>query len=200
MSTAPEHPTHYDPIICTMHWLTLVLIAAIYTAAWTAHSGLAGEWYLPIMQLHRSLGLSVLGLTLFRLAWRSRIRVPKLPDDLNPLQKLAARANEMLLYALLLVQPALGLLQTNAHGQRVDFYFLGNLPAVIGVDRPLARQLHDLHALAANALLIAIGLHAAAALFHHFIRRDDVLAAMLPARLRGIGRSAFALRPPTGQS
>jgi cytochrome b561 len=105
-----------------------------------------------------------------------------------------------LLYLLLLAQPGLGLLQTNARGQQVDFLFLIRLPPVVGADRPLARQLHELHELAANALLILIGMHAAAALFHHFVRRDDVLNAMLPVRLRGIGRSAFALLRPTRQS
>jgi cytochrome b561 len=59
---------------------------------------------------------------------------------------------------------------------------------------------HELHALVANALLIVIGMHAAAALFHHFIRRDDVLNAMLPTRWRGIGRSAFALGRPRRQT
>jgi cytochrome b561 len=178
------HPTRYDAVIRGIHWLTLLLIAGVYAAAWTAHSGLAGDWYQPVMQLHRSLGLSVAALTVARLAWRARARVPALPEDLHPLQKAAARANEALLYLLLLAQPLLGLLQTNARGQQVDLFFLFRLPAVIGPDRLLARQLHDLHALTADALLIAVGMHAAAALYHHFIRRDEVLAAMLPARLR----------------
>jgi cytochrome b561 len=186
MNPTPRHPTNYDPLILSIHWLTLGLIAAIYGAAWTAHSGLAGEWYDPVMQLHRSLGLSVLALTIVRLAWWAWARIPKLPDDLQPIQKLAARATEAVLYGLLLAQPLLGLLQTNARGQQVDFFFLGKLPKVIGSDRHLARQLHDLHALIANALLIAIGLHAAAALHHHFIRRDGVLDAMLPRALRGL--------------
>ena len=178
------HPTRYDAVIRGIHWLTLLLIAGVYAAAWTAHSGLAGDWYQPVMQLHRSLGLSVAALTVARLAWRARARVPGLPEDLHPLQKAAARANEALLYLLLLAQPLLGLLQTNARGLQVDLYFLFRLPPVIGSDRLLARQLHDLHALTADALLIAVGMHAAAALYHHFIRRDEVLAAMLPARLR----------------
>jgi cytochrome b561 len=191
---------NFDRVIQTCHWLTLLLIAAIYSAAWTAHSGLAGEWYQPVMQLHRSLGLTVFAVTIFRLAWRRRVRIPALPADLHPLQKLAARGTEALLYLLLLLQPVLGLLQTGARGQAVDFYFLVRVPPVIGMDRPLARELHDLHALTANALLLLIGLHAAAALFHHFIRQDDVLDAMLPRRLRGVGRSAFALRRPRRQS
>ena len=51
-------------------------------------------------------------------------------------------------------------------------------------DRPLAAQLSSVHVFLGYALLALIGLHAAAALFHHFIRRDDVLNAMLPTRLR----------------
>jgi cytochrome b561 len=195
-----DHKAHYDRVMRGIHWLTLGLIIGVFGTAWTAHSGLAGDWYQPMMQLHRSLGLSIEALTLARLTWRARSQLPALPVDLHPLQKLAARANEAMLYLLLLVQPLLGLLQTGARGQQVDLFFLFRLPPIIGSDRPLARQLHDLHALTAKALLVLIGLHAGAALFHHFIRRDDVLNAMLPSRLRNLGRSVFALRPPTEQS
>jgi cytochrome b561 len=184
MDAQPSRPDSYDAVIRAIHWTTLGLIASIYAAAWVAHSGLAGEYYQPVMQLHRSLGLTVAALTLARLAWRWPAKVPALPADLHPLQKLAARGVEALLYLLLLLQPVLGLLQTNARGQRVDLFFLGSIPSIIAIDKPLARQLHDLHELVATALLALIGLHAAAAMFHHFIRRDGVLNAMLPARLR----------------
>jgi cytochrome b561 len=184
MSTTVAERAKFVPVIQTCHWLTLLLIGAIYSAAWIAYSGVVGEWYQPVMQLHRSLGLTVLALTIFRLAWRWRAHIPPLPNDLHKLQKLGARGTEAMLYLLLLTQPVLGLLQTGARGLAVDFYFLIQLPPVIAVDRPLAKLLHDLHALTADALLILIGLHSAAALFHHFIRRDGVLEAMLPARRR----------------
>jgi cytochrome b561 len=187
MSTTILEQAKFDPVIRTCHWLTLLLIGAIYTAAWTAHSGLAGEWYQPVMQLHRSLGLTVLALTVFRLAWRQRTRAPELPDDLHKLQKLAAKGAEAMLYLLLLTQPVLGLLQTGARGQAVNFYFLIHLSPVIAVNRPLARLLHDLHALTADALLILIGLHSAAALFHHFVRCDGVLQSMLPIASANVG-------------
>jgi cytochrome b561 len=200
MNAIVGSPKSYDPVLRAVHWSTLALIAAMFATAWIAHSGLAGDYYRPTMQLHRSLGLSVLALTIFRLAWRRRARIPALPADLPAIQKLGARTTEAMLYALLLAQPVLGLLQTNARGQRVDFFFVGELPAVIDPDRALARQLHDLHAFVAWGLLGLIGLHAAAGLFHHFVRRDDVLNAMLPVRWRRTGRSVFALTPPTEQS
>jgi len=79
---------------------------------------------------------------------------------------------------------AFGLLNTNARGRRVDFYFLGELPPVVGPDKILAKLAMAAHELVAYLILALVALHAAAALFHHFVRRDDVLNAMLPGRCR----------------
>jgi superoxide oxidase len=174
----------YDPLMQTIHWLTLVLVSSVFAAIWIAHSGLGGDNFRAIVQLHRSLGMTLLALTIFRLGWRARAKIPALPEELPAIQKLVARATEGLLYTLLIVQPVLGLIHTNARGQRIDFFFLGELPAIVGPDKTLARLTFAAHEYVATALLAVIGLHAAAALFHHFIRRDDVLNAMLPARLR----------------
>jgi superoxide oxidase len=98
--------------------------------------------------------------------------------------RFAAHWSEYALYALLLTQPILGLLQTNAHGDRVNLFFLGQLPALIGRDRPLATQLLEVHETVGLLLLGLIALHAFAALYHHFWRRDDTLEAMLPQGMR----------------
>ena len=98
--------------------------------------------------------------------------------------RFAAHWSEYALYALLLIQPILGLLYTNAHGDRVNLFFLGQLPALIGQDRPLARQLLEVHGMIGLLLLGLIVLHASAAVYHHFWRRDDTLAAMLPQGMR----------------
>src|SRR6266849_4842923 len=87
--------------------------------------------------------------------------------------------------ALLLTQPILGLLQTNAHGgDQVNLFFLGQLPALIGQDRPLAKRLLEVHQTVGLLLLGLIALHASAALYHHFWRGDDTLEAMLPQGMR----------------
>jgi cytochrome b561 len=186
MDARAQAADNYDAVLKAVHWTTLLLIVAIFAAAWIAHSGMAGDYYQPVMQLHRSLGLTVAVLTIFRRGWRLRAEIPRLPSDLPVPQKLAARVTEGAIYGLLIAQPLLGLIHTNARSQRVDLYFLGQLPAVIGPDKALGRLTHDLHGLVANALLVVIGLHAAAALFHHFIRRDRVLLTMLPARLHSV--------------
>ncbi|HXO03459.1 MAG TPA: cytochrome b [Stellaceae bacterium] len=194
MDTQVDSSTSYDGVMRAIHWTTLALVAGAFAAVWIADPALVGPYVRPVIQVHRSLGLTVAALTIFRLAWRWRARIPPLPGDLPMVQKIAARAAEGVLYVLLVAQPVIGLLYTNAYGLRVNLYFLGELPALIGRDRPLAAQLGNVHFFLGYSLLVLIGLHSAAALFHHFIRRDDVLNAMLPARLRGIGRSIFALR------
>jgi cytochrome b561 len=109
--------------------------------------------------------------------------------------RFAAQASEHALYALLLIQPIVGLLQTNAHGDRVNLFFLGQLPALIGRNRPLAKQLLEVHETVGLLLLGLIALHAAAALYHHFWRRDHTLDAMLPQALRrGVARGSLSVR------
>jgi len=177
-------PLSYDPVMRAVHWATLLLVAATFTAIWIADPEIVGSYVRQVVHLHRSLGLTVAALTIFRLGWRWRTRVPDLPADLPGGQRLAARVSEGLIYLLLLAQPLVGLLYTNATGLRVNLYLLGEIPAIIGKDRALAGQLGNIHSFLGYALLTLIGLHAGAALFHHFIRRDDVLNTMLPARLR----------------
>jgi superoxide oxidase len=184
MGTQGVSPASYDRVMRSVHWTTLALVAGAFAAVWIADPAVVGSYVRPVVQVHRSLGLTVAALTIFRLAWRWRTRIPDLPGDLPAIQKYAARASEALIYMLLLAQPLVGLLYTNAYGLRVNLFFLGEIPAVIERDRPLAAQLGSVHSFLGYALLTLIGLHAAAALFHHFIRRDEVLNTMLPARWR----------------
>jgi cytochrome b561 len=177
-----QPPKSYDRVVKTIHWTSLVLVAAAYTIVWLAGAAATKEAKTALLTLHRSIGLTIFAVTLFRIAWYARAAVPSLPADMSRVQKFAAHATQTLLGALLLAQPVLGLVHSNARGVRVNFYFLGQLPAIVGADPSLAKLAHTAHGAVANLLLMLIGLHAAAALFHHFIRRDDVLKAMLPQR------------------
>ena len=174
----------YDRVLKAVHWSTLLLIAAAYIAIWGSYAVATKEQEAFLTQLHRSLGVTVFVLTLFRLGWRWHARIPSLPADLPAIQKVAARVAEYVLYALLLAQPVLGILYINGRGRRVDFFFLGELPPIVGPDKVLAKQAVAAHDIVAYVLLTLIALHAAAALFHHFVRRDDVLNAMLPRSRR----------------
>ena len=175
----------FDPVTRFLHWLTLFLVAAIFVLAFSIiYFASSREEAIALIQLHRSFGVTVWVVTLGRLVWRQFSRFPNWPADMPQTMRLAAQWSEHALYALLLTQPILGLLQTNAYGDRVNLFFLGQLPALIGQDRPLAKQLLAVHVTVGLLLLGLIALHASAALYHHFWRRDDTLDAMLPQGMR----------------
>ena len=178
MTVSHELHASYSVFSRWVHWLTLALIIALFALAWSIDS-LPKDLRGPAVQLHQSFGIIVLGLTALRLVWRFAIGVPALPDDVPAWQKLAARANEYALYLLLLAQPVVGWLWGSAGERQINFFFLVQLPWLIGPDKDLSRALGHLHGLIGNLLLVVIGLHAAAALYHHFVRRDRVLAGML---------------------
>ena len=174
----------FDPVIRFLHWLTLFLVAAIFILAFSIDFASSKEGAVALVQLHRSFGVTVWVVTFGRLVWRQFARFPNWPAGMPQTMRLAAQWSEHALYALLLTQPILGLLQTNAYGDRVNLFFLGPLPALIGQDRPLAKQLLAVHETVGLLLLGLIALHASAALYHHFWRRDDTLKAMLPQGMR----------------
>jgi cytochrome b561 len=173
----------FDRTTRLMHWLTAGLMLFVFVLAFSIDLATSRSSHMAFLQLHRSIGLTVWVLTLARLAWRHFAKYPNWPGDMSQVMRVAAMASEYALYVLLLTQPILGLLQTNAHGDHVDLFFIGQLPAMIGKNRPLAQQLLTLHKAVGFSLLGLIALHVSAALFHHFWRRDDTLTAMLPAAL-----------------
>jgi cytochrome b561 len=170
----------FDPVIQILHWLTLFLVATIFVLAFSIDFASSREEAVALVQLHRSFGVTVWVVTLGRLVWRQFARFPNWPADTPQAMRFAAQWSEYALYGMMLTQPILGLLWTNAYGDRVNLFFLGQPPALIGRDRPLARQLGEAHTTVGFLLLGMIALHASAALYHHFWRRDGTLRAMLP--------------------
>jgi cytochrome b561 len=164
----------------SVHWITLSLLVSVYTLAWSIDSGASRDEAQWLVMMHRSLGLSVLLLTLFRMIWRRTTPMPSLPNNMPLLQRLAAQAVTAALYVLLVLQPLLGLVASQAHGDRITVFGIFALPSVIETNRSLAHQIFALHGTVAIVLLTLIGMHACAALYHHVMRRDQVLAGMLP--------------------
>ena len=182
-ATAPQTTAkfeRYDGVMKAMHWATLLLVAAAYAVIWSSSAAVTKEQSTVLVQVHRSLGVTVFVLTIFRLAWRSWAELPNLPADLPAIQIMAARATQYLLYALLLVQPILGMLHSIALGARIDLFFVIELPAIIGRDQVLSKTAISAHEIVANLMLFVVAVHAAAALFQHLVRRDGVMNAMLP--------------------
>lgn len=192
----------FDRATRLMHWLTAGLMLSVFLLAFSIDLATSRAAHIAFLQLHRSVGLTIWVVTLCRLAWRHFAKYPDWPNDMSQTMRVAAMASEYALYALLLAQPILGILQTNAHGDRANLFFIGQLPALIGKNRPLAQQLLTVHKALGLSLLSLIALHVSAALFHHFWRRDDTLTAMLPAAAawrtlrRRADQETLTSRPP----
>ena len=177
-SAAGGHLT-YTPGMQAIHWCTALLLLSVYAVAWTIDKAPDPADQAWLTMTHQSLGLTILLLTAMRLVVRPRSRIPPLPAGLPMVQNIAARISAFSLYLSLATQPLLGLVASLADGDRIVLFGGFALPRPLQ-DRRLAHMLFQMHGVAGSIFLGMIGLHAAAALYHHFIRKDRVLASMLP--------------------
>lgn len=174
----------YGSLSVALHWLMLLLIAAVYACIELRVNFPRGsEPREALKAWHNMLGMLVLILALVRLAVQLRGPTPAIQPDPGKLQHLFARLAHLALYVLMIGLPLLGWLVLSAEGKPVPFFGLG-LPPLIGANEPLAEQLEELHKTIGTLGYWLIGLHAAAALFHHYIQRDNTLSRMLPRTLR----------------
>jgi len=177
-NAAPALPR---PLVA-LHWLTLfcLLMAVGLILAYEEVDGRTAEKWL--LEGHRHFGLLVLLLFVVRVLLR--LRLGRLPVEAAPrIVRIAAGLTHLVLYALLLVLPLLGWAYSNSMAKPVHF-FGATLPALVRPDPDLADTLGGWHVDAAWVLLALVLLHVAAALWHHFVRRDGVLRRMLPGRRR----------------
>lgn len=181
-------PTRRQPrAIILLHWGTLALILAAVTVVLLREVFDDRVVRLALLNLHRDVGLLVLAATALRLA--ARLRHARLPagDDPWPL-RLAAAGVHLALYLLLGAQPLLGWALSDARGQHHALFGVLPLPVLSGADTDLADILADWHEGVAWGMAALVALHAAAALWHHYVRGDEVLRAMLPSAEPGAGR------------
>ena len=171
----------YGGVAQGLHWLVAVLVLSQFGLGWYMSDLPLSQLKFDLYQLHKSLGLTIFALVVVRLAWRLRHPPPPLPASLPVWERAAARTNHALFYALLLVQPLIGLLQSNAANFPVVVWGVLPVPALIGSDEALGEALVEVHETVAAVLLVLIVLHVAAALRHHFLLKDDILRRMLPA-------------------
>jgi cytochrome b561 len=169
----------YGGVAKSLHWLIVLLLVVQFALAWTMpeiHRGTRPE---TLINLHLSVGTVILLVALLRLAWRLRFPVPLVTDNVPRWQHRAAQASHSLLYLLLLLMPLLGWANGSARGWTIDFFGLAALPPLLPENSPLGRELGDVHIWTSYVLLGFLGLHVAAALYHHFWLRDRVLRRML---------------------
>jgi cytochrome b561 len=172
--------TSYGPAAQALHWATaiLVLIAFIY-----GPGGSEQRVYAPARdfdrQLHETLGLCVFALTAIRLLWRMFDSQPD-PPEVPRWMGIASKAVQWALYLLLFALPITAI--TGAWLEGHPLTLLGGLKIapVLGLAHDTGASIATLHTWLGDAILWLAGFHALAALYHHFILHDGVLASMLP--------------------
>lgn len=172
----------YHPLLIGVHWLTLALLIAVYALIELRGIYPKGSAAHDLMKTwHFTLGLTVLALVLVRLPLRLAWRAPPITPAPPAWQHRLATAMHVALYVLLLVLPVLGWLTLSAKGKAIPFFAL-QLPSLIGADKALGNNLEQIHGFIGDIGFLLIGLHAGAALYHHYLVRDDTLRRMWPSR------------------
>ena len=162
-----------------LHWLTAIIVIAIIPAGIYMAGASPGPTTNLIYNLHRSFGFVLLPIMLIRLGYRLMVPPPALPPDIPPFQQFVAHATHWALYALLIIQPIIGWIATSAYRAPVSIFWLFELPPIWPQNRAFSEALFEVHEVLGFAIAALALAHIGAALYHHFIRKDDVLLRMM---------------------
>lgn len=184
----PLLPARYTMTAIVLHWVIAALITVNVVLGLTAGL-LPDEWVRPVIDLHKSFGLTVLGLVLVRILWRLSHPAPPLPIDYKRWERLSAHVVHGLLYGLILLLPISGWLHdsafkdASAHPLRlfwvIPWFRIGAIETIPAAPKEvLHAQLFALHAWSGYALYALVALHIAGAVKHQFIDRHAELQRM----------------------
>lgn len=172
----------YGSLSIGLHWLMLLLFLAVYACIELREFFPKGsDLRAGLKTWHFMLGLSIFVLAWLRLAAYMTAPTPRIEPDPPHWQKLSAKLMLIALYALMMGMPLVGWLSLSAEGDPIPFFGL-ELPALIDKNKDLAELLEEIHEIGGTVGYFLIGLHAAAALFHHYVVRDNSLRRILPRR------------------
>ena len=176
--TLRNTPSSFGSVARAFHWgMALLVVVAIVLIELTDLAPKGSALRRGMREWHSQAGLLVLALVWFRLAWKLVNTEPAIVPPPAAWQRKAAHAVAWTFYALMVVLPVLGILMLQADGRPVALLGLP-LPVVVGVDKTLAHRLEDVHEWLGNAMMVLIGLHVAATVWHGVVLRDNTLARM----------------------
>ena len=169
-------PRHFNLLARALHWsMALAILAMLFVGAGMVVSL---QYRVQLLDLHRPLGIAILLLAIVRLVNRLSRPTPALPADLPAIQKFAAHASHWLLYGLMLAMPLIGWAMLSAGGYPIPMFGVMHLPAILPHSPEVYGMLRPLHGILAYVLFATILAHLGAALFHAWVRRDEVFGQM----------------------
>ncbi|MGL4192324.1 cytochrome b [Vibrio misgurnus] len=169
---------HYNLIARSLHWISALLVIALFAlGTWMMDLSYYSTWYHIAPQWHKSVGVLLVGLTLLRVLWKSVTASPQI--DGAQWQKIAAKSAHHLMYIGLLVLFVSGYLIATEDGRGINVFDWFTVPGAGALFEHQADRAGIVHLYTAWGLIIMAVLHAAAALKHHFINRDNTLRKML---------------------
>ena len=170
----------YTCVAIALHWLVALLIFFAWPMGVYMHDLPLSPQKLQYYAWHKWAGVTVFLLALLRLAWRAGHPAPALPEAMPRWQRQAATGLHHLLYLLILVIPLSGWLMSSAKGFQTVWFGVLPLPDLVGKDEALGEVLKGVHMGLNGTLFLLVLAHVGAALKHHLIDKDDILARMLP--------------------
>ena len=181
-------PDRYTLVAVILHWVMAIGVAGLAIIGLVmVHAKLDPMRLFQLYQLHKSIGVTVLLAAVLRLSWRLARRPPPLPDSMPSIERTAAAGGHLMLYLLLFALPLTGWALVSSSVFNIPTVLYGVIPwpdlpilSTLADKAPVEALLKIVHAYGSYALIGLVGVHAAAALRHHFIIKDDVLLRMLP--------------------
>jgi len=168
----------YGLVSRLFHWIMALMMIIMVAVALNMTEMPPGDTKWQLYGLHKATGLLIFILAGFRLWWRARNPVPDLPKDLPEWIRKGADYNTKLLYGIIFLMPITGFVMSSFGGHPISFYGLFMIPP-LAEKSPLGAFGHEAHYWISIALYFSFAGHVAAALYHHFIRKDNVLLRMI---------------------
>ncbi len=189
MATAAESPTRYGLVAIILHWAIALSILGMLIMGFVfmENENLSLSQRYELFQWHKSIGITILLLSLFRLGWRLGHPPPALPDTLKPWERIAARVTHWGFYGVMIGMPLTGWLIVSTSPLNVPTVLYGLIPwphlpffADAADPQAISDRFAGAHEVLAFGAIGLVFLHVGAALKHHFVLKDDVLIRMLP--------------------
>jgi len=177
----PHASEKYGRVTIFLHWVTAGLIVFSVSLGLTAVYSEGSEATQLATFLHQSIGTLIFCLALFRAGWRLGHPAPALPEAMPRYQRFAAAATHLALYFMLILMPISGYVGLAARGREISIFGIFTMPQLVPLSRQLSVSAQNLHNYSQYALYALLALHVGAALYHHYVVKDDILKRMSPS-------------------